>query len=59
MINKEVTSVEEAIQGVDDNMTFMVGGFGLCGIPRISHYDMKGIRVEERENEKKHIYYNE
>ena len=26
MINKEVTSVEEAIQGVDDNMTFMVGG---------------------------------
>lgn len=33
MINKEVTSVEEAIQGVDDNMTFMVGGFGLCGIP--------------------------
>ena len=33
MINKEATSVEEAIQGVDDNMTFMVGGFGLCGIP--------------------------
>ena len=33
MINKEVTSVEEAIQGVDDNMTFMLGGFGLCGIP--------------------------
>ena len=33
MINKKVTSVEEAIQGVDHNMTFMLGGFGLCGIP--------------------------
>lgn len=33
MINKKVTSVEEAILGVDHNMTFMLGGFGLCGIP--------------------------
>jgi len=32
-INKLVNSVEEAISGVKDNMTFMVGGFGLCGIP--------------------------
>lgn len=32
-INKIVNSVEEAIKGVEDNMTFMVGGFGLCGIP--------------------------
>ena len=36
MINKEVNSVEEAIQGVTDNMTFMLGGFGLCGIPENS-----------------------
>ena len=33
MINKEVNSIEDAIQGVDNNMTFMLGGFGLCGIP--------------------------
>ena len=33
MINKEVKRIEDAIRGVDNNMTFMLGGFGLCGIP--------------------------
>jgi 3-oxoacid CoA-transferase subunit A len=33
MINKKVSSVQEALQGIEDNMTLMVGGFGLCGIP--------------------------
>ena len=33
MINKEVKSIEDAIKGVENNMTFMLGGFGLCGIP--------------------------
>ena len=33
MINKEVKCVLDAIEGVKSNMTFMVGGFGLCGIP--------------------------
>ncbi len=33
MINKRVVSVSEALQGVSDGMTFMLGGFGLCGIP--------------------------
>ena len=33
MINKTVTNVEAALQGVTNNMTFMLGGFGLCGIP--------------------------
>jgi 3-oxoacid CoA-transferase subunit A len=33
MINKKVKNVEEALQGVQNNMTFMLGGFGLCGIP--------------------------
>ena len=33
MINKEVSSIDEAIKGVESNMTFMLGGFGLCGIP--------------------------
>ena len=33
MINKKVKNVQEALQGVQSNMTFMLGGFGLCGIP--------------------------
>jgi len=33
MINKEVKNIDEAISGVESNMTFMVGGFGLSGIP--------------------------
>jgi len=36
MINKKVANVNEALQGVSDNMTFMLGGFGLCGIPENS-----------------------
>lgn len=33
MIKKTVASVAEALNGVEDGMTFMLGGFGLCGIP--------------------------
>ncbi|MFD1615933.1 CoA transferase subunit A [Gelatiniphilus marinus] len=33
MINKKVANVKEALRGVKDNMTFMLGGFGLSGIP--------------------------
>ncbi|OCB75414.1 CoA transferase subunit A [Flavobacterium crassostreae] len=33
MINKKVNTVQEALQGVHDGMTIMLGGFGLCGIP--------------------------
>jgi len=33
MINKAVNNIEEALEGVASNMTFMVGGFGLSGIP--------------------------
>lgn len=35
-MNKVVKNVEEALQGIEDNMTLMVGGFGLCGIPENS-----------------------
>lgn len=31
--NKVVYSYEDALSGLTDNMTIMVGGFGLCGIP--------------------------
>ena len=33
MIHKQVANVEEALQGVKENMTLMLGGFGLSGIP--------------------------
>lgn len=36
MINKVVKNVDHALKGVADNMTFMLGGFGLCGIPENS-----------------------
>lgn len=32
-MNKIVNSAQEALEGVRDNMTILVGGFGLCGIP--------------------------
>jgi len=33
MITKKVNSVQEAIEGIENGMTIMFGGFGLCGIP--------------------------
>ncbi len=33
MIRKTVNGAEEALEGVKDGMTMMLGGFGLCGIP--------------------------
>ncbi len=32
-LNKVVGSYEEALKGLSNDMTVMVGGFGLCGIP--------------------------
>jgi len=32
-MNKVVKNAKEALEGVSDNMTFLLGGFGLCGIP--------------------------
>lgn len=36
MSNKVVKNAEEAIEGIKDGMTLMLGGFGLCGIPENS-----------------------
>lgn len=33
MINKVVADADEAIRDIDNGMTLMLGGFGLCGIP--------------------------
>ena len=35
-MNKVVNNVTEALEGIEDNMTLMLGGFGLCGIPENS-----------------------
>ena len=46
MINKKVNGVEDALIGVQDNMTFMFGGFGLSGIPEnsIAHLVKLGVK---------------
>ncbi len=46
MINRVVKNAEEAIKDIADNMTLMVGGFGLCGIPEncISALVKKGTK---------------
>jgi len=36
MINKKVANVTIALEGIEDGMTIMLGGFGLCGIPENS-----------------------
>jgi len=45
-MNKVVNNAEEAINGIEDNMTLMLGGFGLCGIPEncISALVKKGVK---------------
>lgn len=44
-MNKVVKNAKEAIEGISDGMTLMVGGFGLCGIPEncISALVEKGV----------------
>lgn len=34
--NKVYKNAEDALQGIEDGMTLMLGGFGLCGIPENS-----------------------
>jgi 3-oxoacid CoA-transferase A subunit len=45
-MNKVVKNAEEAIRDIQDGMTLMLGGFGLCGIPEncISALVQKGVR---------------
>ncbi len=46
MINKTVSNVSEACQGVSDNMTFMLGGFGLSGIPENAIAQLVALNVK-------------
>jgi 3-oxoacid CoA-transferase subunit A len=44
--NKVVKNANEACNGIEDGMTLMVGGFGLCGIPEncINELVSKGVK---------------
>ncbi len=44
--DKRVYSYEEAMAGLEDGMTVIAGGFGLCGIPEnlIAEIKRKGTR---------------
>jgi 3-oxoacid CoA-transferase subunit A len=46
MINKIVSNVQEACIGVTDNMTFMLGGFGLSGIPENSIAELVRLNIK-------------
>ena len=45
MINKTVSTVSEALEGVQNGMTLMLGGFGLCGIPEKAIAELVRIQV--------------
>ncbi len=47
MINKEVANVNEALIGIEDGMTLMLGGFGLCGIPENAINALVKMNVKE------------
>ena len=47
MINKTVSGVQEACQGIKDGMTFMLGGFGLSGIPENSIAELVRLNVKD------------
>ncbi|GGG26927.1 CoA transferase subunit A [Pontibacter amylolyticus] len=47
MINKTVKNAQEALQGVQDGMTFMLGGFGLCGIPENAIKELLRLGVKD------------
>ena len=47
MINKKVNSVSQALEGVQDGMTFMLGGFGLCGIPENAIEKLASLDISE------------
>jgi 3-oxoacid CoA-transferase subunit A len=47
MIRKTVNNVQEALEGVKDGMTLMLGGFGLCGIPENAISELVRLNVKD------------
>ena len=46
MIRKTVANVQEALKGVEDGMTLMLGGFGLSGIPENAIAELVRLNVK-------------
>jgi 3-oxoacid CoA-transferase subunit A len=46
-ITKTVRDAQEACEGVQDGMTLMLGGFGLCGIPEHSIAELQRLGVKD------------
>lgn len=47
MISKTVNNVAEALEGVHDGMTFMLGGFGLSGIPENAISELVRLNIKK------------
>lgn len=45
-MNKIFNSAEEALSGIENGMTLMLGGFGLCGIPENSILELVRKKVQ-------------
>ncbi len=45
-LNKVVANAHEALEGIADDMTLMVGGFGLCGIPENSIAELVNRKIK-------------
>lgn len=46
-MNKVVSNVEQALTGIESEMTLMLGGFGLCGIPENSIQQLVKMGVKD------------
>ena len=46
-INKKVANAEAACEGIKSEMTLMIGGFGLCGIPENSIAELVKMEVND------------
>ncbi len=46
MIPKKVDDAKQALLGVKDGMTFMLGGFGLCGIPENAIAELVRLEIK-------------
>lgn len=47
MIRKTVNSTQDALKGVQNGMTFMLGGFGLCGIPENAITELVRLGIKD------------
>tara|TARA_R110002167_G_scaffold206691_4_gene410735 strand:- start:2124 stop:2825 length:702 start_codon:yes stop_codon:yes gene_type:complete len=47
MIRKNIKNVHEALEGINDGMTLMLGGFGLCGIPENAIAELVRLGIKD------------